>query len=572
MDFAMTFIILYNLFLTSYLAGFETYTHIGFQVTHIVLDVFCYLNILSHFFAAVEVKGLPVYSRKVAFIDYAKFNLWIDLITYFPMDWFVTNPLYRLFRMLSLYRFGDYYSAIEVQLNKLMNPLYLRIFNLSLVLVLIIHIMGCATFYTQTVGHLYGTYLMSDDTMDVYIYNTQMNTFSYPPDYNFDMRLKQYLGVISIMVPVTVGYASLNPMDPSSATLCIVNVVVGSCLYSILLGTVGDIVLSMDRNDQIFRDKIDNLREYLKYRSVSSNLQQDSKKFYTILQRGKKGIDFEQVIGDLDIAVKRKIAQYLHKDLVAHVPLFKKCGDLFVEAICQKLKYTLLLKGYYCVTAGDKGREMFFIGKGSVQVVSADGKVVYATLREGAFFGEIALVEETRRTASIRAAELCELYVLYKEDFDNVVKRFPAAIDVMKEDVENRKRQLAAKKEEEEKKLKELAESKAREEKMLSEMAAEQKAAEQNVEQKAQPEQVDKLPDSPNPVSRFKVDMSKVRKSSNSSLNSPSKSSKTLLTRLLSKRNMDSGNPDSSRSTNSSNSYGDLMRTDSAKSIQEEKN
>jgi CRP-like cAMP-binding protein len=208
---------------------------------------------------------------------------------------------------------------------------------------------------------------------------------------------------------------------------------------------------------------------------------------------------------------------------VAKVPLFAKCGDLFVEAICQKLKYSLLLKDYYCVTAGDKGREMFFLGKGSVQVVSPDGSAVYATLNSGSFFGEIALVEETRRTASIRAADLCELFVLYKEDFDTVVKRFPAAVLIMKEEVEERKRQLAAKKEAEQKKL----QSAATKLKFITQLKP------------ATPEKEEEKPNS----ARFKLDISKLRRGSNAtevgSARSTTPRSGNLLTRLMTRRGTD---------------------------------
>ena len=46
--------------------------------------------------------------------------------------------------------------------------------------------------------------------------------------------------------------------------------------------------------------------------------------------------------------------------------------------------------------------QMFFINRGTVEVVSEDGTVVFATMNEGKFFGEISLVFSCPRTASIR--------------------------------------------------------------------------------------------------------------------------------------------------------------------------
>lgn len=58
---------------------------------------------------------------------------------------------------------------------------------------------------------------------------------------------------------------------------------------------------------------------------------------------------------------------------------------------------------------------MYFIHKGSVEVVSEDGQTVFATMSDGAFFGEIALVFRCPRTATIRTTSPCDLFVLSQE-------------------------------------------------------------------------------------------------------------------------------------------------------------
>ena len=41
--------------------------------------------------------------------------------------------------------------------------------------------------------------------------------------------------------------------------------------------------------------------------------------------------------------------------------------------------------------AGDMGQEMFFLERGTVEVLSADRSTVFATLNEGSFFGETSV-------------------------------------------------------------------------------------------------------------------------------------------------------------------------------------
>ena len=68
---------------------------------------------------------------------------------------------------------------------------------------------------------------------------------------------------------------------------------------------------------------------------------------------------------------------------------------------------------------------MFFIHRGTVEVVSEDGEVVFAKMNAGQFFGEISLVYSVPRTASIRAATNCDIFVLAKRDLDDVLSHYP---------------------------------------------------------------------------------------------------------------------------------------------------
>ena len=51
---------------------------------------------------------------------------------------------------------------------------------------------------------------------------------------------------------------------------------------------------------------------------------------------------------------------------------------------------------------------------------------IHATtpMESGSFFGEIALMEELKRTASVKSVSYCNLYKLQKDDFLNIMNAF----------------------------------------------------------------------------------------------------------------------------------------------------
>jgi len=67
---------------------------------------------------------------------------------------------------------------------------------------------------------------------------------------------------------------------------------------------------------------------------------------------------------------------------------------------------------------------MFFIQEGIVDIVMANGEVA-TSLSDGSYFGEICLLTNARRVASVRAETYCNLFSLSVEHFNAVLDQYP---------------------------------------------------------------------------------------------------------------------------------------------------
>ncbi|PHH86032.1 hypothetical protein CDD83_10842 [Cordyceps sp. RAO-2017] len=128
-------------------------------------------------------------------------------------------------------------------------------------------------------------------------------------------------------------------------------------------------------------------------------------------------------------------------DLVERVrsfPLFRSAPGEFLIAIGNHLKPQVHGPNDHIVTEGDDAKAMYWLVRGVVAVTSRDGEAVYAELKPGAFFGEIGVLMNVPRTATIVARTKCLLLVLKKEDLQLVMPKFPDMERVIMEEAQER--------------------------------------------------------------------------------------------------------------------------------------
>jgi CRP/FNR family cyclic AMP-dependent transcriptional regulator len=118
----------------------------------------------------------------------------------------------------------------------------------------------------------------------------------------------------------------------------------------------------------------------------------------------------------------------LHKDtkveLLRGVPLFSGCSKAELQQIASLADELDLSEGATLIREGERGREFIVVAEGTVRVTRAG-----ETLRElgsGDFIGEIALVADVPRTATVTATSPVRLLVVTDRAFRNVLEQVPS--------------------------------------------------------------------------------------------------------------------------------------------------
>ena len=106
------------------------------------------------------------------------------------------------------------------------------------------------------------------------------------------------------------------------------------------------------------------------------------------------------------------------------VPLFAHMGSRELERLGQLADEVELGLDQVLTQQGKSGSEFFIVLSGRMTVLQ-DGRPV-SNMGPGDFFGEIALVEERPRTATVRTDGIARLLVINHREFHELMDEFPA--------------------------------------------------------------------------------------------------------------------------------------------------
>jgi CPA1 family monovalent cation:H+ antiporter len=104
-------------------------------------------------------------------------------------------------------------------------------------------------------------------------------------------------------------------------------------------------------------------------------------------------------------------------DLIGTVPLLNGLSEPILQQLADKAKALTFISNDIIIGEGDKGDALYIISHGWVKVYKAlDESKVIAELRDGDFFGEMALLGDQVRTATVKALTPTTLLRLSRRD------------------------------------------------------------------------------------------------------------------------------------------------------------
>lgn len=323
-------------------------------------------------------------------------------------------PILRLNRLLKINRLFEFRQITETITN------YPNIFRLiSLFVMIMVFIFWDACFYFMISKYV---------GFDTDEWTLQLKTDDH----------KQLLGKLTYCLywasKAITSIINLKPAEiPVEQIFIVLNLLISLLVFAALVGNITSIISNLDAQRSSFQQKVDSIKSYMKMRLVNKELQRKVLKWFEYSWSNSQGLDEEQVKSFLPENLQTEISMSIHFDTLKQVHIFQDCEPGLLQELVNKLVLQVFSPGDYICRKGDIGREMYFVKRGVLHVVSDDGQTVFAKLKEGSYFGEISILNiqgnktGNRRTANVVSVGYSDLFCLTKDELWRALVEYPVA-------------------------------------------------------------------------------------------------------------------------------------------------
>ncbi|ORY46620.1 hypothetical protein BCR33DRAFT_849284 [Rhizoclosmatium globosum] len=268
-----------------------------------------------------------------------------------------------------------------------------RILPIGALFAVFMHIQACTLYYMASIEEFFS-------------WSVQFDHWKFFPG-GFDAAgyTDRYIWMLTQAVGNTFSM-NFKPETTTEQVTNIIFIVIGATLYALLVGLLSSAAIAYDSSGRMYRQKIDELNEYLTWKKIDEVTKKKVLSYYEFKYRGKY-FEEQTLLADMNNSLRMELASINARRLIEQVTFLKR-----------EMKDG---RDNFVFHQGENATEMFFIQTGKVNII-VNGKLVTTSSSDLSL--EVALIANIPRTATVQAALACILYSLSSKDFALILNEF----------------------------------------------------------------------------------------------------------------------------------------------------
>ncbi|PNI28045.1 KCNH2 isoform 7 [Pan troglodytes] len=179
----------------------------------------------------------------------------------------------------------------------------------------------------------------------------------------------------------SVGFGNVSPNTNSEKIFSICVMLIGSLMYASIFGNVSAIIQRLYSGTARYHTQMLRVREFIRFHQIPNPLRQRLEEYFQHAWSYTNGIDMNAVLKGFPECLQADICLHLNRSLLQHCKPFRGATKGCLRALAMKFKTTHAPPGDTLVHAGDLLTALYFISRGSIEILRGD--VVVAILGMG---------------------------------------------------------------------------------------------------------------------------------------------------------------------------------------------
>ncbi|XP_023985212.1 voltage-gated inwardly rectifying potassium channel KCNH2 isoform X3 [Physeter macrocephalus] len=227
----------------------------------------------------------------------------------------------------------------------------------------------------------------------------------------------------------SVGFGNVSPNTNSEKIFSICVMLIGSLMYASIFGNVSAIIQRLYSGTARYHTQMLRVREFIRFHQIPNPLRQRLEEYFQHAWSYTNGIDMNAVLKGFPECLQADICLHLNRSLLQHCKPFRGATKGCLRALAVKFKTTHAPPGDTLVHAGDLLTALYFISRGSIEILRGD--IVVAILGKNDIFGEPLnlYARPGKSNGDVRALTYCDLHKIHRDDLLEVLDMYPEFSD-----------------------------------------------------------------------------------------------------------------------------------------------
>ncbi|XP_057304856.1 potassium voltage-gated channel unc-103-like isoform X2 [Hydractinia symbiolongicarpus] len=222
----------------------------------------------------------------------------------------------------------------------------------------------------------------------------------------------------------TVGFGNIAPNTVAEQTFSILVLLLGAIVQSAIFGNMTAVIQKLYAARAKFHAKASQIKQFVRQHQIDDELKRRIEDWFISQWSISKGVNTQEMLDSFPTELQADICSHLYKRFLS-LPCFMHESRGCLRLISLKIKKTYFSPGEMVIKENDVVNAIFYIHKGTVEVVQKD--FIVAILGSGDVFGGHICKNRPLRRADgdIRALMYCEILYLTRESIQEVLKHYP---------------------------------------------------------------------------------------------------------------------------------------------------